>query len=49
MICIDGELSAAGSDTRRKLPRMHVGKELPMAYDSMHIKVQRGLLPTFIP
>jgi hypothetical protein len=49
IICIDGELCAAGSETLNKLPRMHVGKELPMAYEKMHLKVQKGLLPTFVP
>ena len=49
MICIDGELSAAGHETSSRLPKMHLGKTLPMSYERMHIKVQRGLLPTFVP
>ena len=48
MICIDGELSAAGRDTSSRLPKMHLGKTLPMSYGKMHVKVKKGL-PTFVP
>ena len=38
-----------GPETQDRLPTMHLGKELPMSYEKMHIKIQKGLLPTFVP
>ena len=49
IICIDGELTAAGPDTLSKLPKIHGNKTLPMSYDTMHLKVQPGLFATFVP
>ena len=31
------------------LPKMHASKQLPMAYEKMHVKVQKELLVTFVP
>jgi len=47
-ICIYFSL-LPGPETQDRLPKMHLGKELPMSYEKMHIKIQKGLLPTFVP
>ena len=49
IVCIDGELTAAGPDTLSKLPKMHSSKTLPMPYHAMHLQVQPGRLAIFVP
>jgi hypothetical protein len=46
---VDGELSAVGPATEPRLPRVHRGKALPLAYERVHIRVQRGAQRLLVP
>ena len=49
LLDVDGELSAVGPATEPRLPRVHRGKALPLAYERVHIRVQRGAQRLLVP